>query len=41
MFVSLEGLEAERDKFKLKVNKAKGEVSPEELAEAIRTIKPF
>jgi len=41
LFRSLEGLEAEREKFKVKINKAKPTATPEQIAEALRIIKPF
>lgn len=43
LFRSVEGLEVEREqkKFKLKVNKAKPTATPEQLAEALRLLKPL
>ena len=41
LFRTLDGLEAKRGDFEVKINKASGEVSPEQLAEAIKQIKPF
>ncbi len=38
-FRSLEGLKAERDKFKLSINSAEPTVTPEQLAQALRLIK--
>lgn len=39
LFRSLEGLEAERGDFKIKVNRAKPTIDAEDLAEAIRQIR--
>jgi len=39
LFRSLEGLEAERGEFKLKVNKAKPTVDAEQLAELLRQVR--
>lgn len=41
LFRSLEGLEAERGEFKIKVNKAKPTIDAADLAEAIRQIRFF
>ena len=41
LFRSLEGLKAERDKFKLEVNKAKPTATPEDIAKALRLLKPL
>lgn len=39
LFRSLEGLEAERGEFKIKVNKAKPTVDAEQLAELLRQVR--
>jgi hypothetical protein len=41
LFRSLEGLKAERDKFKIEINKAEPTATPEDIAEALRLFKPL
>ncbi len=41
LFRSLEGLEAERNDFKISIKRVKGEVLPEDIANALRIIKPL
>lgn len=41
LFRSLEGLEAERNDFKISIKRVKGEVMPADIANALRIIKPL